>query len=558
MDETRRERAVDGLWFLFWALLSSWLCLTTAQTIGVTFDEPIYVTRGLERWRTGSVSGLLQLGTMPLPVEVCTLPLYLYERWHGITLDPHSDLVTILPWARAATLVFWWLLLGYGRLLGRCYGGPWGGRLAVALLAAEPCFQAHASLATTDIAITAMLLALVYHFRQGRDASWGWRIGLPALCFATALLAKASGLVFGPLCLLAVEVERLWQQGTPARDWWNRGRALARDLVQIGLIGLGLVFVYCGSDWQPEPSFVKWAHTLPDNTAGRSMVWLSEHLRIFSNAGEGIARQIKHNIRGHGTYLLGASHARAIWYYFPVALAIKLTLPLLLLPLAVVALRPGSLRNGAMAAAAVLLVFSLNCRVQIGIRLVLPLIALTVIGLAAALARILQEDPSRWRRAVGMGIGSVAVCWAVASSWLVWPHSLRFANALWGGTENCYRCLSDSNHDWGQGLPELARWQTERAIEPLAVWYFGTDPRIKQNRWREIPYHILPVEDDQEVLDRAAGSYLAVSTTLLHGQPGLTPSYRRAAAFLRTQPPVDRTATFLIFDFRNVETSTHR
>ena len=39
-----------------------------------------------------------------------------------------------------------------------------------------------------------------------------------------------------------------------------------------------------------------------------------------------------HNVRGHGDYLLGQTHQRAIWYYFPVLLCIKFTVPFLLLP----------------------------------------------------------------------------------------------------------------------------------------------------------------------------------------------------------------------------------
>ena len=36
-----------------------------------------------------------------------------------------------------------------------------------------------------------------YHFRAGRDGPWLRRVGWPALWFAAAVLAKASGLVFG-------------------------------------------------------------------------------------------------------------------------------------------------------------------------------------------------------------------------------------------------------------------------------------------------------------------------------------------------------------------------
>ena len=87
-------------------------------------------------------------------------------------------------------------------------GGPWSGRLTVALLACEPSFLANAALATTDIAVSACLLALVVHFRAGRDGPWLRRVGWPTLWFAAAILAKASGLVFGGICLIVIEAER--------------------------------------------------------------------------------------------------------------------------------------------------------------------------------------------------------------------------------------------------------------------------------------------------------------------------------------------------------------
>ena len=88
----RSSRLFDAAWFLFWAILSSCWCVTAASQLGATFDEPIYVQRGLERWHTGSTSGLMKLGTMPLPVDVETLPLYLWEIARGVRLDPVNHL----------------------------------------------------------------------------------------------------------------------------------------------------------------------------------------------------------------------------------------------------------------------------------------------------------------------------------------------------------------------------------------------------------------------------------------------------------------------------------
>src|SRR5262249_14248492 len=150
-------------------------------------------------------------------------------------------------------------------LAGLELAGPWGGRLAVAVLACEPSLLAHAGLATTDIAVTACLVAFLYHLRTGRGGGWKWRVGVPAVWYGAAVLAKASGLVFGVIGLVALELfARLSDPGSRQtllrlRSWGPFGR----NVLQITGLGLGLVFAYCGCDWQPEASFVRWAEALP-------------------------------------------------------------------------------------------------------------------------------------------------------------------------------------------------------------------------------------------------------------------------------------------------------
>ena len=59
---SRRAWVYDWLWFLAWGVASSLWCWTAARELGATFDEPIYIQRGLQAWRTGSHEGLLRLG----------------------------------------------------------------------------------------------------------------------------------------------------------------------------------------------------------------------------------------------------------------------------------------------------------------------------------------------------------------------------------------------------------------------------------------------------------------------------------------------------------------
>jgi hypothetical protein len=526
---------------MFWvvcALASSLWCVSAAARWSATFDEPLYVAAGLDAWRSGSHAPLLRWGTMPLPADVQMLPLYLAERWRGEPFDPVTDLERLLPWARAMNLVFWWLLLGYGCLIGQALAGAWGARLATVFLATEPNLLAHASLATTDIAVTAVLLALVYHFRRGRGAGWPRRVGLPLLLGAVAVLAKASALVIGPLCLVAIEGERLWRAG---RIDANSVRAAARDLTYMAGGGLVLVFVACGSDWRPNASFVAWAQTLPDGIRG-PMTAVAEHLRIFSNAGEALWRQISHNLRGHGAFLLGHTHARALWYYFPVLLTIKLSAVLLCAPLVVAILRPRALGNWALVSAAVLLAYSITFRVQLGVRMVLPLVALFVIGIAAALVHTAGAGTRRTRAVV-----ATLATWSTVVAITAWPHGLAHANRLWGDPADAYRLVSDSNFDWGQGLKDLLRWQQESNSGEVALWYFGTDPLAQRAPLRLLPLHTMSVADGRDVIAAARGDRLAVSVTLLYGTT-LNDAHRTAAAFLRGRQPIARTMTFLIFD----------
>jgi hypothetical protein len=574
----KRGRLLDGAWLAFWVAVSTAWCAGEAYRLGAAFDETFYMSAGLEAWRTGSSKRLLDAGTMPLPIHATTLPVYLWERLRGQPFDverfspddpkPYlpweqrrrqpfdrdAELERILPVTRLATLPFWWLLLAYGWVAGRRAAGAWGGRLAVAFLACEPTLLAHAGLATTDVALTACLLALFVHFRAGHSRAWGWRVGLPAAWFALAILAKASGLVFGLLGMGVLEAERRLRENggeRPVRTalgvWLTRRFAL--DLLQTGGIALAAVLLYCGCDWRASPSFVEWAHQLPEGASKPVMVWVAENLRIFSNAGNGLASQIRHNIRGHEVYLLGAASPRAIWYYFPVALTIKLTLAVLFLPPLLALLSARSFRNWMCLLAGAFLLFSLTCRVQNGVRLLMPFIALGVVGLGAALAHGVESLPGGWRRRVLVGATAAGLGWAAWSAAAVWPNNLCYTNELWGGTAEGYRLLSDTNYDWGQGVKELARWQRRHEDAPLDVWYFGTDPAVFRLKAGLFDPKYLPKGEPDRFRARFRGRYLAVGATWLYGGYCNQAPRARFAAWLRQQQPCDRTSTFFIYDF---------
>ena len=212
-------RRFDLAWLIFWGLASSVWCLTAAHQLSATFDEPFYLRAGVESWRTGSNRELMKAGTMPLPVDVECLPISLWERRRGNTFDLDHDLHALLPFARGMNLLFWWLLLTYGMLLARRFGGATGGRLAVVMLATEPNLLGHACLATTDIAVAAMVVVFGYHFVRGREGGRWQRWLLPGLLYGLAMSAKASALLFVPIVAVALESPRWFAAGGLRQAW---------------------------------------------------------------------------------------------------------------------------------------------------------------------------------------------------------------------------------------------------------------------------------------------------------------------------------------------------
>lgn len=559
----RQQRWLDASWLIICGVLSSLWCITAGARLGATFDEPFYLQAGLDCWRTGTSKPLIDKGTAPLPMYVGTAPLYIWERWTGQQLDPVLDAEWMLTLGRIATLPFWWVLLFYAFLGGRQLAGPWGGRLAVALLAAEPTFLGNACLMTADLAVTTCLLAFWVHFRLGRDQTWGWRVGLPSFLYGIALFAKISALPFGLIGMAVIELDRrrpmearpggllAWLKGV-----WSTliGAPFRRDAIQIFWLGIAVVFVLCGTDWRPSPSFVKWADTLPDDMAGASMRWLANHLAVFSNAGNALGYQIRVNIKGRDSFLLGTVWPRAIWFYFPVALSIKITLSLLCLPILLVILAPKTLRNWACALALALLAYSMNCRVQSGVRFMLPLLAVAVVGLSAALIQAVREAGPGLKRIALILPAIVGVLWSSWSAAAVWPHGLCYTNEAWGGTADGYRLLCDGNYDWGQGIPELAAWQKDHG--PVDVWYFGADPTVGKSHLHLLSIQDFSLRNPEDVRTICAGRYLAVGTTILYGPLSFNPSATGVIDMLRKVRPVGRTTTFLIYDVNDLPSAS--
>ena len=173
--------------------------------------------------------------------------------------------------------------------------------------------------------------------------------------------------------------------------------------------------------------------------------------------------------RGHASYLLGRRSATGFWYYYPVALALKTPLALLLLVAgaAIGACRRFARLGPALGFCLAILVCALASRINIGVRHVLPVyLGLSVIGGGVA-AAMLRRRAARW-------ILAGLLLWQVASGALQHPDYLAYTNEIAGSHPENF--LADSDLDWGQDMKRLGtRLQragdTEVTFEPFNRTY---------------------------------------------------------------------------------------
>jgi hypothetical protein len=203
--------------------------------------------------------------------------------------------------------------------------------------------------------------------------------------------------------------------------------------------------------------------------------------------------------------------------YFPAAFAIKTPLPLLLA--AAVGIwtlwRPagrGRFLEFGWLVAPPAGYFLLAClsKTQIGYRHILPVYPFLIVAAAVGAAWI-------WHQAWGKPVAAVLGIWLAASVLRCHPDYLAYFNESVGGADGGYRCLVDSNLDWGQGLKPLAAALRRMGDPPVFLCYFGVaDPSYYGIRYE--PLAPITNVDRHEGVVRPQGSdpvLLAVSATNL-------------------------------------------
>jgi 4-amino-4-deoxy-L-arabinose transferase-like glycosyltransferase len=528
---------------LLLVVLAAELALSARQQ-SQTFDEAAHIFAGYRYWKNFDFGinpehppliklvaaiPLLRLPLRTPPVPNTVFKVMEYDGGRDFLYE--NDANSLLWRARLAAAVFTVALALAIFLIAKSMKGEGAAFLALVLFIFEPNFLAHGALVTTDVGAALGLFLGVGSFYLYLKQPSLLRLAGAGLAAGLCLGAKHSGILLLPV-LLALAVTEMFPLWDPAAKRFTPGLAkkglhLAGALVAITTLAWIVLWSLYGFRYAARPAALSVNPTLTEFARQMQLGHSDALLKIAQwhllpeSYLYGVA-----NIYAQGalpTVLFGKYYSEAQWFYFPAIFLVKSTLAFLVLCLLApfcAALWGKSLRREILflvVPAAIYLAVAMNSGFNYGVRHLLPVypFLIVLIGIGA-------WELSRRHRALAWAVAAL-VLFHAASSLRAFPDYIPYSNRLWGGSQNTFRILADSNVDWGQGLMEVKAYLEERNIKDcwlayfasvaVDVSYYGIPCRPLPTSYTELkgwPAPVIPAEVDGPVLISAteiAGVY---------------------------------------------------
>jgi 4-amino-4-deoxy-L-arabinose transferase-like glycosyltransferase len=551
-------------------LLMYGLGLWASRSNSQTFDEGAHLAGGYIHWTLGhprihTENGYLSQAIAALPLlamhlnapaetssafahpQVFTLGrMFLYEEG--------NDFAEMLLLGRGAigvlTMVTGMAVYGWSRKLF----GARGGMYSLLLFALSPIVLAHGFLATSDMAVTCFFTLSLMAFWWLLERVTVVRFAVAGVMLTALFLSKMSApLVVPTLVVLAL-------LPAPALSWSGFGKRVLRNLAL--LVGLGLVvwvLIYATYDFtfsamkdsprESQQGFYpdgqwSWALDKP-NVILQGIAFARDHRLLPESYLYGYAYVVQTG-REVVSFANGMETPVGWWWFYLDVFVVTTPLPILALMVVGVAAALWRVKKETwtrLLRMAPLTIFIVTYAIAAivsyrgsGPRHLLPMYPAICILLGSVAC--LAVPSGKWRLWLGKVFPTVMLLWLGLENALVYPHYLSYFNEAVGGPRNGYRYLVDSALDWGQDLPALAELLSKNvpANGPVYFSYFGSaDPRAYGIEAKVLPSFLKRSEEwsVSGVPTLEPGVY-CISATMLqnlyNGEfPGAyTPAYEKA------------------------------
>jgi hypothetical protein len=221
-----------------------------------------------------------------------------------------------------------------------------------------------------------------------------------------------------------------------------------------------------------------------------------------------------HNRDGHHASLLGQYSIRGWWYYFPMAFALKTSLPFLLITLAALGWILWRLARKKdwrllwlLLPIVIYCALSMTSHINIGIRHFLPVYPFLFIAAGVFVDHLLRL---RYPRHLAIALVVVLCGWMAAEALRTFPDYLPYMNQL-ARPHPHWWYLSDSNVEWGEDNRALAEYLHARGETEVVGALSGAWGSLAQY---DINYHDIFPHPGVIVPDTR---YVAIGASFLNG-----------------------------------------
>ena len=486
-------------------VFAAWLQVAGLPRIAPTVDEPHHLVSGLAFWTEGD--SRLSWGHAPLGNIIPALL--------AIPTAQRGDLSRLPQWPEART---WELATAYAQqnygnfrsqlqrarlgvilltVLMGIYTYAWcfeqfGQRAALftlTLLLFNPTVLAHGRLMTNDLAITfCIVLAAGEFVRYLQRPGWG-RLATMALATGAAFSTKWSAVALVPV-FLAFGLHYAWRGRGRFAASMPRPRRLFRLVGEVVLVCL-ITIAFINASYRFQRTFWTVDHILSEpespqlHARGYAGQMLEEESPLSSLPGwlripvpysylYGAINVKVLNKKGQKVWFMGELKQYGSLLYFPILIGAKT--PPALLVLLVAGLFGALVRRQTpdlalavpIGLGATFLVLAMSANINIGVRHVLP-----VVAMLAVVAGVTAGDHwhlgggRRWFRWVLRATIGILLLSTFVSTVVSRPHWLGYFNVFVGGRAGGHQ-LSIVGEDWGQDIVDLANEVKRRQLTPVA------------------------------------------------------------------------------------------
>ena len=484
----------------------------------ITWDEDDHIYAGYMSWKHADFGlnpehpplvklvAAIPLLNMPLKMPVLQDRFFKHEAFLGgkdFLFKNNAD--AMLFRARIAVSIFTLLLGLLVFLAAQEMFGTAAAFIALTLLVFDPNLLAHGAVVGTDVGLSCFTFASIYAFYRYTKAPSAWRLLITGIATGLALASKHTGILILPMLLLLTICELVRSKRTAGNQeamrvpTGKRAWQLAIALAAIGAVALVILWAAYGFRYaaraegrQLNPPLSSFVQTL---SRPREVLLLQTvaHFHLLPESYIYGLADVRIMSDFYTSFLLGRIYPHGVWFYFPVAFAIKSSLSFLIL--LIIAL--WTVASGRLTASREILVLTIppvfylivamSSGMNIGVRHILPMYPFLWILIAGAAYALIQHS-RRWTYLV-----VALLVFQIISTSRSYPAYIAYANELWGGPSHAYRLLSDSNSDWGQQLKDVKRYLDQRGVKDCWFIYFAEG--VVDATYYGIPCRPLPTAD---------------------------------------------------------------